>query len=67
MTKSSAPRKSPGRPKIEPNERQSVRIQVLVTPDEMEIIQRHVEKSGETISTFCRSALLKSLSRKDAK
>ena len=60
-------KKSPGRPKSDPSQRQSVRIQVLVTPAEMEVIQRHVEKSGETVSTFCRSALLKSLGRKDSK
>jgi len=53
-----------GRPTKPSGEKQSVRIQVLVTPDEMETIQRHVEKSGETVSTFCRSALLKSLGRK---
>jgi hypothetical protein len=52
-----------GRPTKPAREKQSIRIQVLVTPDEMEIIQRHVEKSGETVSTFCRSALLKSLGK----
>ncbi len=56
-----------GRPTKPAREKQSIRIQVLVTPDEMEVIQRHVEKSGETVSTFCRSALLKSLGHKDSK
>ena len=57
------PPKQRGRPKTPPREKQSVRIQVLVTPDEMEVIQRHVEKSGETVSTFCRSALLRALGK----
>jgi hypothetical protein len=46
-----------------PKDKQSIRIQVLLTPDEMEVIQRHVEKSGESVSAFCRASLLKALGK----
>jgi hypothetical protein len=50
-----------GRPKMEnPSQRLSIRIQVLVTPDEMNTIKR-LMKPGESASSFCRAALLKSL------
>jgi hypothetical protein len=47
-----------GRPKGPANERRSVRVQVLVTPDEMKTIQDRAKREGKPLSTYCHDVLL---------
>ena len=50
-----------GRPTKPSGEKQSKRLQVMVTPNELKVIQARAQAAKQTVSTFLRAVILKTL------
>lgn len=53
-----------GRPVMPSGEKQSKRLQVLVTPDELKTIKTQAEAQNQSISAFLRDVIVKAIIKK---